>query len=90
MLVFIDEYMTTKVCHRCYGETRSPSKKIPQDRRVEDRRFRDCPHCGTQAAPMRWGRDSNAALNMLQKLTALMEDIELPPALRRPLNIVLG
>jgi transposase len=83
-LVFIDEYNTSKLCCRCHGEMRTPLKKIPQGRRVEDRRFRDCPHCGTQAAPRRRGRDSNAARNMLIKLSALLDGAEIPLPFCRP------
>ena len=84
-LVFIDEYNTTKKCHRCFEDTYSPLKKHCSGRRVEDHRFRDCPHCGNlQAGPKRWGRDSNAALNILRKLSALLDDTEVPAALARP------
>ncbi len=84
-MVFIDEFRTTLLCHRCHRETHSPTKKKANYRgRVEDRRFRDCPHCGTQAAPKRWGRDSNAALNMLMKLMALMDGVDVPRPFKRP------
>ena len=77
ILVFIDEFRTTCNCHRCFGFT--------TDERISaDRRFRDCRVCGTEAAPKRWGRDSNAALNMLRKLDCLLRGVELPPEFRRP------
>jgi signal recognition particle subunit SEC65 len=50
-------------------------------------RFRDCPLCGTEAAPKRWGRDSNAALNMLAKLRLKLDGRELPDAFQRDKTI---
>lgn len=83
LLVFVDEFNTSKCCHRCFGVMDTPRQKRSNGRTREDRRFRDCPHCGTQAAPMRWGRDSNAALNMLRKLSATLEGLSPPEALAR-------
>jgi hypothetical protein len=84
VLVFIDEWCTSKCCHRCFGVMTTPKARRTNGGWREDRRFRDCPHCGTQAAPIRWGRDSNAALNMLRKLDAILRNKTLPPALTRP------
>ena len=103
-IVFVDEYLTTQLCHKCYGKTTSPRKKVKNKPRmkIEDHRFRDCPHCGSQAAPKRWGRDTNvwhgvptamahlapstAALNILRNLKAILMGVEPPEEFRRPRN----
>ena len=83
LLVFIDEFRMTVTCHRCHGPT--------TDERVSrTRRFRDCQACGTEKAPKRWGRDSNAALNILRLLSALLRGEERPEAFRRPVNVEGG
>lgn len=71
-----------KDCHACGCASCHPQACLgwPED---APPRLRDCPLCGTKAAPKRWGRDSNAALNMLTKLSIAMEGRELPKAFRR-------
>ena len=85
-IVFVDEYLTTQLCHRCFGQTRSPLKKVKNKpgMKVADHRFRDCPHCGSQSAPKRWGRDTNAALNILRNLLAMLMGTQVPEQFRRP------
>ena len=81
--VFVDEFRTTMLCHRCHRRTTSPKKNTCQCRMVEDHRYRDCPHCGDQTTQKRWGRDSNAALNILRNLSALVDGTEIPVPFRR-------
>ena len=84
MLVFVDEFRTTMLCHRCHRRTKSPRKKNCKGYSVEDHRFRDCSHCGDITTPTkRWGRDSNAALNILRNLSAMIEQTEIPVPFRR-------
>ena len=82
-LVFVDEFRTTMLCHRCHRRTTSPKKKTCKGKMVEDHRYRDCPHCGDQTTQKRWGRDSNAALNILRNLTAMVNGTEIPVPFRR-------
>ena len=84
MLVFVDEFRTTMLCHRCHKKTKSPRKRNCKGHSVEDHRFRDCPHCGDPTTPTkRWGRDANAALNILRNLSAMVEQTEIPVPFRR-------
>jgi hypothetical protein len=84
LLVFVDEFRTTLLCHRCFGKTASPRKKTCKGNSVEDHRFRDCPHCGLQTTnKKRWGRDENAALNILRNLSCLLERTPVPAPFQR-------
>ena len=84
LLVFVDEFRTTLLCHRCFGKTKSPKKKNCKGNSVEDHRFRDCPHCGSQTTnKKRWGRDENAALNILRNLSCLLERTPVPAPFQR-------
>jgi hypothetical protein len=71
-----------KDCHACGCASCHPQACLGW---MEDDtpRLHDCPLCGTEAAPKRWGRDSNAALNMLAKLRITLEGRELPAAFQR-------
>ena len=89
MLVFVDEFRTTMLCHRCHKKTKSPMKKTCKGNWVEDHRFRDCSHCGDLTTPKkRWGRDSNAALNILRNLSAMIEQTMIPVPFRRDTKAV--
>lgn len=90
-LVFVDEFRTTKLCHRCFRPTQQPyrmneetGRSLPAVRPagpwpVPDRRFRDCANCGENATmSKRWGRDSNAALNILRVLNSALDNVALP------------
>lgn len=75
-MVFIDEFRTTITCQKCLG--------ITDDMRTSvNHRFRGCRSCGEEKAPKLWGRDSNAALNILRKLELLLRGEALPAALTR-------
>ena len=48
IMVFVDEFRTSKLCHRCHGDMVTPKKKTARGNWTEDRRFRDCASCGEE------------------------------------------
>jgi hypothetical protein len=95
----IDEFNTTKCCHRCGHEMKRTWKMrwnseesqrwIPERRRmlgltwVENRRIRSCHFCERENEPVRRNRDLNAALNILAALEAKLDGRPRPEHLRR-------
>lgn len=80
---FIDEYCTTKCCHKC-GQLMGVLKKTIDGRLKEVRGIRLCHTCGIKNKPLRRNRDVNAARNILNALVALLRGQPRPTHLCRP------
>jgi hypothetical protein len=86
LLLSIDEFRTSMLCHVCHEKMVERKIKLPgSGRECPDRNFRFCSHCGsaTEGARKR-SRDGNAADNMLYKAWLLAKGLEMPTAFRRP------
>ncbi len=68
-VVMVDEFNTTKCCHRC-GSVLDKIYKDVEGRSVEVRGIRLCHTCGEQDKPLHRNRDLNAARNILAALVA--------------------
>jgi hypothetical protein len=86
LLVSVDEFRTTMLCHVCHQKMTERQIKLPGSGRLcPDRNFRFCSQCGTTTEGARKrSRDGNAADNMLYKAYILIKGLELPAAFQRP------
>ncbi len=75
----VDEYNTTKCCHRCDNIM----QLIPCHER-NCQRYRLCTHCSQETGGKRRHRDVNAARNILHLLDLMIEGKERPEHLRCP------
>jgi len=84
VLVSVDEFRTTMLCSVCHHVMAERTKRRPGDGKViSDRDFRDCTHCGTEAAPKARNRDGDAGKSILFKLHVFLKGEELPENYRR-------
>ena len=89
--VLVDEFRTSRQCHRCDGEVECPSRlrfyskayrqshpDAPKGRQTRVHGLSHCPQC-----PSTWSRDANAARNILRAFLQTMRDGTRPPCLSR-------
>lgn len=79
-VIKIDEYNTTKCCHKCGNVL----KTINTCRGFPCQRYRSCTNCGTETAGKRRHRDVNAARNILKLLDLQIKGLLRPKHLECP------